>query len=718
VSITLHPMSRYSGPGAMGRIVASLCLCLLGLCMLVVPPVADLVTGSGHVAIGYKQVIAGLVGLGVLASGVALSPHAGRVRLRYLALLGAVYLAGCAAALPELVPKDQSLLVPTWALLGYVVAACLLLPLRAGVPIFLGVLGLDTVLHWISEVKVSMTDLPLTMLDIKIATANPGGLWNALSLPDWTRYLAVAAGLMALLALVVGAGSAIHRFVSSGRLRRSWRGALVRLLVACFIGLSAASYLRSVCAEVAAEVTAEDSTWEPAGATSLSRKIGILPFLAYSYLLESTATGDYYRDDLGTNAPGPDEIRDAVLQYVNFEPARSRASHALPNIVILLAESTFDPRAVLRLTGDVNTGLFVRNERTAAVGPLIVNTVGGGTWISEFETIVGLDSRLFGYSGYYTHSSLALFIERSLATYLREKGYRTSAFFPHRGDFYNARRAYEHYGFERIFDSVDLGRDTGWRQTDVEVVNDFTKVMGPTPDAPFFSYVLLIENHFPHPCMSPKGYEFPVRLVGTDDFQSNCVLHEYLRRLDSTTAAFESLTDYLAGVEKKTGRPFVLAVFGDHQPHTFAGTGGVQDDFSPVRRTAAKNLTFFHIESTVKGRLHCCATPVPATLLPSLLSGYVAERPEDVYLGLNLWLFQQCGVDAVPAGQSDGLQAAMPQVADHRSDACRSAYVRALTGYRNAGIFRSAGESPPREPDGSAARVSAQPRTGNGSPGS
>jgi hypothetical protein len=131
-----------------------------------------------------------------------------------------------------------------------------------------------------------------------------------------------------------------------------------------------------------------------------------------------------------------------------------------------------------------------------------------------------------------------------------------------------------------------------------------------------------------------------VRFVDTEEFQPNCVLHEYLRRLDSTTAAVEILLHYLADLETRTGRPFVLLVFGDHQPHTFTSTGNeVQYDFNEFRRLSDKNITFFHIFSTASTRLRLPAsTAPPATVLPTLVSSFLAKAPEDVYLGLNLAL--------------------------------------------------------------------------------
>jgi hypothetical protein len=238
-------------------------------------------------------------------------------------------------------------------------------------------------------------------------------------------------------------------------------------------------------------------------------------------------------------------------------------------------------------------------------------------------------------------------VDQSIALYMRQHGYRTSAFFPHGGDFYNARNAYANYGFETVLDSGDLGRGA-WMETDREVADSVRTALGPAPSAPFFSYVLFIENHSPHDCAAGHAAGFAVRFVDTQEFTPNCALHEYLRRLESTTTAVQSLQRYLADIEARTGRPYVLLVFGDHQPHTFSSTGGIQHDYSALRKIADPRLTFFHIISSVPGvKLRCCAITPSAAMLPTLLSGYVAESPDDVYLGINLWLHARCGTDAV-----------------------------------------------------------------------
>ena len=568
-------------------------------------------------------------------------------------------------------------------MLGFVAAGSVLLPAPFGLVTLTGVMALQLLLGWINGVKVGLTGLPLTVLDIKIALANPAGLWDALALPHWTRHVATFVVAIALLGWLLTGLVAAARFVTNYRTRITTRDPWLRLAAIGIVAALATVRLNALYAAAALD----NSTWRLEGVVALADKMGALPFLGYSYDLESQSTGDIYRDKAGVLPPSPAEVRTAVLQYMDFK-AGTAGSRVQPNIMVVLAESTFDPGATFRLEGELNDALFRAGEHTAANGLLRVNAMGGGTWITEFETIVGLDSRLFGYSGMYTHASLSPFVDRSIAFYMRQHGYRTSAFFPHGGDFYNARNAYANYGFETVLDSEDLGRGA-WMENDREVAESVRTAMGPAPQAPFFSYVLLIENHSPHDCGAGDIEGFAVRFAGTQEFIPNCALHEYLRRLDSTTSAVQSLQGYLAEIEARTGRPFVLLVFGDHQPHTFANTGGSQYDYGTFRKIADTRVTFFHIISSVPGRkLRCCTVIPPATMLPTLLSGYVASSPDDVYLGINLWLHDRCGTDAVRRDFGNFMSKLAPRVIAERTSACSAAYERALSWYRTSGVVR------------------------------
>jgi hypothetical protein len=108
-----------------------------------------------------------------------------------------------------------------------------------------------------------------------------------------------------------------------------------------------------------------------------------------------------------------------------------------------------------------------------------------------------------------------------------------------------------------------------------------------------------------------------------------------------------------------------------------------------LRKIADPRMTFFHILASVPGnKLRCCSVTPPATMLPTLLSGYVASSADDVYLGVNLWLHDRCGTDAVRRDFGNFMSQLAPGAIAERTDACRAAYERALNSYRTSGVVR------------------------------
>jgi phosphoglycerol transferase MdoB-like AlkP superfamily enzyme len=651
---------------------------------------ADLGSHFANLQLGVRHWPGYAYGVGVAAVGLALSLRAlspdGATGRQRAALMLAAWSAAYSAMFLVWPRLDAE-----WVLLGYVAALCALLPNRVDVLTLAGVAGLHVLLTWVIDIKSGLTGIPLTVLDLRIAMTDPSAVWAALGLPWWTGYAALAlVGFFWLTWLIFVLIEVIRPGLGRATIGRS--RAVQQVLGASAIVLLIIGHFGSLYAGA----SEDKSTWDPKRLTGLAHRMGSLPFLAYSYRLESRSSGDIYRITGGAAPPGAQDVRSTVRQYIDFDAVTAPKAGLTPNIVVVLAESTFDPGAVFRLEGAWNDALFSRTRRTAANGLLRVNAAGGGTWITEFETIVGLDSRMFGYSGMYTHASLSPYIDRSFATYLRGFGYRTAAFFPVPGDFYNARNAYADYGFEKIYDSETLGLGR-WVEDDGVMASSVEKTLGPEPDAPFFAYVLFLENHSPHDCHGADPAGFTVRFADTTDFAPNCALHDYVRRLGSTTRAIDSLLEYLAAIEERSGRPFVLLAFGDHQPYTFTDTGDVQYDYRPLRRHPDNaRTTFFHIYASSPGRkLRCCRVAPPAAVLPTLLSGFVAGSPDEVYLGINLWLYDHCGSDAVRLDFGDSLEALSRPSRDGRTPACKDAYQRALAGYRTSGTFRLEDEPGP-----------------------
>ena len=542
--------------------------------------------------------------------------------------------------------------------------------LLLSIPFALGALA---ALSRLNELKISAVSLPITFFDVKTVIADPKILVNAVGIrDDLYRIAAITAGLF-IFGVVASAFYKIrgYSFLDHLKLSRS-RGkpltqssslvfkAVTLLVVLIAAQMSLARYGRFVHANLnTLETKLWQELWLPASQITLSRKLGLLEYLAFSSL-----AADDVADISLEHGPGPtvEALRVAASEFVNNSSVHSLKA-PLPNIVFFHAESTFDPNLAFRLSARIDLPLWSKQTETRVLSPLRVNVIGGGSWVTEFEVITGTDSRIFGYQGFYTHYYLAPKVKNSFAKYLRNKGYNTAAFYPVEGSFYNAEKAFKSYGFREFIDGRALGLPEDWGHLiDRDIINAVIKQGAFQSSGPFFYFIGTSENHGPHPCQSfQTEKQFFTTFFAPVSFEEHCQLNEYLRRAISTSDAFELVLKQLKKLERQTGRPFVLLVYGDHQPWSFTegiysmpGGTAAEDGFKHllrVRTEADGYQTFFHLVASDNTVIRSRFTrPPPVSFLPSLVSAFVATSHDDLYLPINFLAYASCGSDIRASG--------------------------------------------------------------------
>lgn len=313
----------------------------------------------------------------------------------------------------------------------------------------------------------------------------------------------------------------------------------------------------------------------------------------------------------------------------------------MPNIVFMFAESTFDLNSVLLLNKKIDNSLFIPGDDRLG-GLLHVTPFGGASWRTEFETVTGLDSRLFGFLGQYAHSSLSPHIKQSFVTHLKEKyGYFTEVFYPVSGKFFSAGFGYKNYGFDSFRDGSELGFIENWYEFSDEIMADVVvREMRTDLSAPFFNYVVLLENHGPHPCKNfTHEDQLKVKFASDNSFEGNCELNEYVKRVQSAEVAYKKILGKLKDIEEKTGRPFIIVTFGDHQIN-FRGTS---DQKNRNQEISSPYYTFYLIEASKKIKLPKINKTFHASFLPTLISTIIAKNVDDIYLPENIYVFDKCG---------------------------------------------------------------------------
>ena len=318
-----------------------------------------------------------------------------------------------------------------------------------------------------------------------------------------------------------------------------------------------------------------------------------------------------------------------------------------PDVVVVLEESTFDPRMldICRLPV-CSARMFKPDRRTRAHGPLLVHTFGGGTWTSEFSLLTGLAHTLFGNAGLYAPYNLAPRVTFTLPRAFKRAGYRAIALYPMTGDFLNARNAYDYYGFDAFYDGTDYG--LGWESRDADLLKVFERVWADEkrmhPDTPLFVFMLTLHQHGPH--MTPlaelpppfdkplfPGRFRPARL----DAWLNLNLGNYLERLQQSDAMLEELSRQLFD----DGEPAVLLHFGDHQP-SFDGAINKLDKNVPKQAIAHSNwVTYYMLKTNYAVRRRLDYPILDIAFLGSLLLD-VAGIPKDEFFQANTLLRERC----------------------------------------------------------------------------
>ncbi len=549
-------------------------------------------------------------------------------------------------------------------------------------PVALGILAFwifgSAILTRLNDYKIALNGMPVTWNDIAITSKNPAVLLHLFGLsPRLWLSLAGATLFTAIVALVW--------FAASGGL---WRDAslagLLLGLASCALWIALARcYREKLYADVVSYLSQthfpfgesrnslgwELQLWDHEAIAELSRHLGVPGFIVYTSSLSSVFEAPVFRSK--------DDAQQSAIEAAPVSrliERRMDAAGPSPNIVMLQLESGLNPNWAFRLKQEFQSSLFSRGPHSRILAPLRTNIVGGGSWVSEFEALVGIDARAFGYLGYYAHTSVAPFVAGGLPRRLVEAGYKTSAYYPATGDFYNTRAAYGNYGFQHFFDSRDLALQEEWHSTDEQLVRAALQHIKADCGAPQFHFLVTNGMHSPYKVRRLRDEHEANGFVDSNDPALNGQLRTYLRLLKAAESAVDLIVERLERMQSETGRPYVLIIYGDHQPHAFTATSQVATaDFDSVRTDAPVNETFVHLISSDASVQFEDVGVLPVALMPTLLSAY-AMRPPTLYANFNLSMLERFGANFLPNysfggefGTPDGVAGIRPREAQDGS---------------------------------------------------
>ena len=237
------------------------------------------------------------------------------------------------------------------------------------------------------------------------------------------------------------------------------------------------------------------------------------------------------------------------------------AKERKPNIIVVMNEAFSDP-AVL---GEFKTnedympvlhGLQEGQENTIT-GIMNVSVMGGNTANTEFEFLTG-STMAFLPDGSVPYQQYIDAPVNSMASYLKEMGYKTIAMHPYNATGWERNIAYPFMGFDTFYSLRNFYGVTKVREyvDDDSCVDRIIKEYEKAKE-PCFIFNVTMQNHSPYTA-EYDNFTPDITVEGSDSFQ----LRTYLSLVKLSDAALGRLLEYFSQVEEDT----VVVFFGDHQP--------------------------------------------------------------------------------------------------------------------------------------------------------
>lgn len=275
------------------------------------------------------------------------------------------------------------------------------------------------------------------------------------------------------------------------------------------------------------------------------------------------------------------------------QPVSARILTPLPDIVVVMHETTFDPRPIGLALPEALEPFF--SPPGAKTGLLHVDIFGGSTWQTEFSFYCGVSSKAFGTSASYVFQLLTDKIKTALPLAMLGKGWQTALISSDEKPLAVHENFYRSIGFERIdypsqfIPNTDLARWTRERDDATTYQAALTVFDQPRQnDKPLLLSVMTYMNHATH-----KRQRFSddrqrairdraIELTGSKAYGEYCV------RLAESQKARDEFMAKLA--ERAKTRPILVIHYGDHQA-TFVPEA---TQYSPVDPKVL--TTFYSIE--------------------------------------------------------------------------------------------------------------------------
>ncbi|EKT53670.1 LTA synthase family protein [Providencia burhodogranariea] len=237
-----------------------------------------------------------------------------------------------------------------------------------------------------------------------------------------------------------------------------------------------------------------------------------------------------------------------------------------PDILLLLQESTVNPDVYKLPEGTKlpNLFMFQQDNDLTAHSRMRVQTFGGGTWLSEFAALTGLNSDDFGAQKSGVFYFIVDHLNNSLFKEMKANGYYTVVLTPFNRGAYHSGHAYEMLGVDRIIQPQELGypgklQDNLWTISTDDMLKYAKEILAKETDKPVFIFSLTMYEHGPYKETHSDDYGLKGKLENAD---SAGKFSHYMEKIVASDNAIRDFAEFIS----KRQRPLMFLYFGDHQP--------------------------------------------------------------------------------------------------------------------------------------------------------
>ncbi len=260
-----------------------------------------------------------------------------------------------------------------------------------------------------------------------------------------------------------------------------------------------------------------------------------------------------------------DQVKEILEPYVKESQEEAdlaaQKNQQKPNIIVIMNEAFSDPSVLGRFETNVNYMPFIQSLKENTIkGYVAASVKGGNTANAEYEFLTG-NSMAYLPMGSIPYQQYIQGEMPTLASQLKEQGYKTYAMHPYGATGWNRNTVYEYFGFDESYFKSDFS-DATLIRTYVDDLSTYQKIVdlynAKESTEPMFVFDVTMQNHSSY----SKEYANFNPDVEVYSSENDVLLERYLSLIKISDAAFGALVNYF----NQQDEPTVILMFGDHQP--------------------------------------------------------------------------------------------------------------------------------------------------------